>query len=24
VVQPWGKVLELEDPFANRIRFCEA
>jgi hypothetical protein len=24
VVQPWGKVLELEDPFGNRIRFCEA
>lgn len=24
VTQPWGKVLELEDPFGNRIRFCEA
>jgi catechol 2,3-dioxygenase-like lactoylglutathione lyase family enzyme len=21
---PWGKVLEVADPFGNRIRFCEA
>ncbi|WP_027798899.1 glyoxalase superfamily protein [Paraburkholderia dilworthii] len=21
---PWGKVLEVSDPFGNRIRFCEA
>ncbi|CAH2906484.1 MAG: Glyoxalase family protein [uncultured Paraburkholderia sp.] len=20
---PWGKVLEVADPFGNRIRFCE-
>lgn len=21
--QPWGRVLSVTDPFANRIRFCE-
>jgi catechol 2,3-dioxygenase-like lactoylglutathione lyase family enzyme len=21
--QPWGEVLEVYDPFGNRIRFCE-
>jgi hypothetical protein len=21
--QPWGDVLQVHDPFANRIRFCE-
>lgn len=21
---PWGKVLEVADPFGNRLRFCEA
>jgi catechol 2,3-dioxygenase-like lactoylglutathione lyase family enzyme len=24
VVQAWGKVLEVQDPSGNRIRFCEA
>lgn len=23
VEQGWGKVLEVHDPFGNRIRFCE-
>lgn len=23
VQQGWGKVLEVHDPFGNRIRFCE-
>jgi hypothetical protein len=22
-VQPWGDVLQVHDPFGNRIRFCE-
>lgn len=21
--EPWGKVMEVHDPFGNRIRFCE-
>lgn len=21
---PWGRVMEVADPFGNRIRFCEA
>ena len=21
---PWGRVMEVTDPFGNRIRFCEA
>jgi catechol 2,3-dioxygenase-like lactoylglutathione lyase family enzyme len=21
---PWGRVLELSDPFGNRLRFCES
>lgn len=24
VQQDWGKILEVCDPFGNRIRFCEA
>lgn len=24
VEQPWGRLLEVHDPFGNRIRFCEA
>ena len=20
---PWGRVMEIADPFGNRIRFCE-
>ena len=20
---PWGRVMEVADPFGNRIRFCE-
>ncbi|EIC84973.1 hypothetical protein SPM24T3_09519 [Serratia sp. M24T3] len=23
VQQGWGKVLEVYDPFGNRIRFCQ-
>ena len=23
VGQEWGKMLEVHDPFGNRIRFCE-
>ncbi|AYN96892.1 VOC family protein [Pseudomonas sp. LTJR-52] len=23
VHQPWGKVMEVHDPFGNRIRFCQ-
>ncbi|XXD11547.1 glyoxalase superfamily protein [Klebsiella sp. R445] len=22
--QEWGKILEVYDPFGNRIRFCES
>ncbi len=22
--QPWGHVMEVTDPFSNRIRFCES
>jgi len=24
VEQGWGKVLEVHDPFGNRVRFCES
>jgi catechol 2,3-dioxygenase-like lactoylglutathione lyase family enzyme len=24
VQQEWGKILEVYDPFGNRIRFCES